>query len=951
MEYEYTAEQNDELTLEVGDVLTNVIKAEGGWWKGTLNGTTGMFPDNFVKVLPSGSSGRSKPVEAKNEDILQQKNKKWCRVLFSYDKVHEDELDLKVDQLVEFVCSVEDGWWRGRVGGREGVFPSNFVDMCNNNPDCDIKDTSVDAKNKKNSLSSLTVGPLFSNGPVLNIAANIKNSSNPSREVPSEHTKKETDGRAPPDTAPRLPPKRVKEQCLVLFPYQAQNEDELTLEEGQIVQVISKEVEDKGWWKGEVDGRTGVFPDNFVKLVSAAAPEEVKEKKPLRPPINPGLLTKKSVSSKQLTSVGNESENVSAPKSRSASEDRISSKSTSLEHISPQEKVTSQGSSEKLSRSKTPKLGDITKKISAQFSSDRSDKKSSNQKEIIKKNVVEKNKKSAAPSTPTDSNKKNVRASSMSPLQVESLDKVERRVSESSVALSRKPEDLDGVLRSERLSHMTASRVKAPKRRPPSSVFLKENIQDVEDILEEAIKEDNRLQENGTKTPDEDGSKLVNGLSNGADESRLQLHTDNQVSTAGVVLRNPVSSSGKTGPQVGGVAIVPVATGGKEDGAKPTWLEELSRKQANRRSGIFGDAKVEKPEPPQQDTKPTIPSKPSQVKDEVRKSLGSFVRRPASFGAAASGDKLNIPKVNKRPQSSENLDTDRVNTSTSKTDSNPVKGKSENSKPSRPSLPSVLSKAASTTSVTSNFSPNSGPQSMDIIGTSGIAHKTSLQSPIESSPKVSNVHSTNLGRPDRHSFAKPEKPLGDLFDQPSNKQVKPTDLKGPHRQSKREKEETLEKTTISKSEKSSRATSLDLLLNKETALESPDKIVTASGGDKEEGVRDSEIGWKAIGSVKPPVVEPVNGITPNKIESTISGKISKITECLPNSTNATGNNNLTEEEGSWGKEVQKLRSNMVKIEAEFNSQLSKLRKDLDEERKARLKLEAEVQSLRQLVKK
>ena len=50
VEYEYTAEQNDELTLEVGDVLTNVIKAEGGWWKGTLNGTTGMFPDNFVKV-------------------------------------------------------------------------------------------------------------------------------------------------------------------------------------------------------------------------------------------------------------------------------------------------------------------------------------------------------------------------------------------------------------------------------------------------------------------------------------------------------------------------------------------------------------------------------------------------------------------------------------------------------------------------------------------------------------------------------------------------------------------------------------------------------------------------------------------------------------------------------------------------------------------------------------
>ena len=32
--------------------------------------------------------------------------------------------------------------------------------------------------------------------------------------------------------------------------------------------VVSKEVEDKGWWKGEIEGRIGVFPDNFVKLIT-----------------------------------------------------------------------------------------------------------------------------------------------------------------------------------------------------------------------------------------------------------------------------------------------------------------------------------------------------------------------------------------------------------------------------------------------------------------------------------------------------------------------------------------------------------------------------------------------------------------------------------------------------------------------------------------------------------
>ena len=41
-------------------------------------------------------------------------------------------------------------------------------------------------------------------------------------------------------------PFSVKEQCLVVYPYQAINDDELSLAEGQVVTVVSKDVEDKG---------------------------------------------------------------------------------------------------------------------------------------------------------------------------------------------------------------------------------------------------------------------------------------------------------------------------------------------------------------------------------------------------------------------------------------------------------------------------------------------------------------------------------------------------------------------------------------------------------------------------------------------------------------------------------------------------------------------------------
>lgn len=59
----------------------------------------------------------------------------------------------------------------------------------------------------------------------------------------------------------------MKELCRALYPYDAENEDELSLKEGDIVTIITKEVQDKGWWKGELNGRIGVFPDNFVEII------------------------------------------------------------------------------------------------------------------------------------------------------------------------------------------------------------------------------------------------------------------------------------------------------------------------------------------------------------------------------------------------------------------------------------------------------------------------------------------------------------------------------------------------------------------------------------------------------------------------------------------------------------------------------------------------------------
>uniref|UniRef100_A0A8C3AXY3 Osteoclast-stimulating factor 1 n=1 Tax=Cyclopterus lumpus TaxID=8103 RepID=A0A8C3AXY3_CYCLU len=57
--YDFTPEQDDELTLKEGDLLDIYGKEENGWWFGKLNGKRGHFPSTYVEELPLLSSVKS----------------------------------------------------------------------------------------------------------------------------------------------------------------------------------------------------------------------------------------------------------------------------------------------------------------------------------------------------------------------------------------------------------------------------------------------------------------------------------------------------------------------------------------------------------------------------------------------------------------------------------------------------------------------------------------------------------------------------------------------------------------------------------------------------------------------------------------------------------------------------------------------------------------------------
>ncbi|XP_063768836.1 SH3 domain-containing kinase-binding protein 1 isoform X7 [Eleginops maclovinus] len=319
VEFDYEAQQDDELSLTVGDIIANIRRDDGGWWEGELGGRRGLFPDNFVREIKKDgkrdggqasmirselSNGRTSPVSdpsVRPGRRVEQIRKRRCKASFSYVPQHEDELELKIGDIIEIIAEVEEGWWEGFLNGKTGMFPSNFTKVVQTDSETHSVDTSQEelrsSRTSKDSPGSESdggdsrsetgsgeiqpkkvrgfgFGDIFKDQPIrlrprsMEVDSEVdKANDDKAASVASETMKTEPDGKA-----------KGLELCKVLFPYEAQNEDELSLKEGEIINIITKECADAGWWKGEIGGRQGVFPDNFVKLL------EVEKGRPKKPP-------------------------------------------------------------------------------------------------------------------------------------------------------------------------------------------------------------------------------------------------------------------------------------------------------------------------------------------------------------------------------------------------------------------------------------------------------------------------------------------------------------------------------------------------------------------------------------------------------------------------------------------------------------------------------------------
>ncbi|KAM6981227.1 unconventional myosin-Ie isoform 2-T2 [Aplochiton taeniatus] len=82
-------------------------------------GAAGAHRQSTSRPPPGG--GRPKPAPKPKPQVPQ------CKALYAYDAQDTDELSFNADDVIDIIKEDSSGWWMGRLRGKQGLFPNNYV--------------------------------------------------------------------------------------------------------------------------------------------------------------------------------------------------------------------------------------------------------------------------------------------------------------------------------------------------------------------------------------------------------------------------------------------------------------------------------------------------------------------------------------------------------------------------------------------------------------------------------------------------------------------------------------------------------------------------------------------------------------------------------------------------------------------------------------------------------
>ncbi|XP_040600774.1 sorbin and SH3 domain-containing protein 1 isoform X31 [Mesocricetus auratus] len=229
--FDFKAQTLKELPLQKGDIVYIYKQIDQNWYEGEHHGRVGIFPRTYIELLPPAE--KAQPRKLAPVQVLEYGE---AIAKFNFNGDTQVEMSFRKGERITLLRQVDENWYEGRIPGtsRQGIFPITYVDVLKR--------------------------PLVKN-PVDYI--DLPYSSSPSRSTTASPQQPQAQQR-------RVTPDRSQtsqDLCSyqALYSYVPQNDDELELRDGDIVDVMEKC--DDGWFVG-TSRRTrqfGTFPGNYVK--------------------------------------------------------------------------------------------------------------------------------------------------------------------------------------------------------------------------------------------------------------------------------------------------------------------------------------------------------------------------------------------------------------------------------------------------------------------------------------------------------------------------------------------------------------------------------------------------------------------------------------------------------------------------------------------------------------
>ncbi|XP_069652531.1 sorbin and SH3 domain-containing protein 1 isoform X46 [Haliaeetus albicilla] len=231
--FDFKAQTLKELPLQKGDIVYIYKQIDQNWYEGEHHGRVGIFPRSYIELLPPAE--KAQPKKPSPLQVLEYGD---AIAKFNFNGDTQVEMSFRKGERITLIRRVDENWYEGRISGtnRQGIFPVTYVEVLKQ----PVVKNAVDYPDPPMSLSpnrSMTVSP--------------------------QQPQAQQQG-ASPDRS-QTPRDIVSYQAL--YSYTPQNDDELELRDGDIVDVMEKC--DDGWFVG-TSRRTrqfGTFPGNYVKLL------------------------------------------------------------------------------------------------------------------------------------------------------------------------------------------------------------------------------------------------------------------------------------------------------------------------------------------------------------------------------------------------------------------------------------------------------------------------------------------------------------------------------------------------------------------------------------------------------------------------------------------------------------------------------------------------------------